>query len=163
MTGTHPWLAGEERGANRFGLRAIERIIRQALADIPGIAFIDATLGGLRGRSFPRMMVQIDPTLRTVTVDLAIAVVWPSPVELVARTARDAVTETIFSFTGYTVARVNVNVGLCVPGQRISSGSVLDHRPTPATSPHTSPPAPLRPITITPLYFTGEGTSKHVL
>lgn len=111
-------------GATRIGFKAMEKIVVAAIHNVPGSATVEAKLGGLGSRGFPRVALQMDPQSQTVAIDVAIAAGWPSPVTAVADATRTAIASSVRTHTGYEPTRVNVTVGSLVPAPRVDADTV---------------------------------------
>lgn len=136
------------QGQLRFSLRAVETLIRTAIAGVPGTTSIDAKLAGIGGRAYPRLLVKVDPERELISVDCDIAVTWPSPVTEVATATRAAIESAVRVYTGYSTSRVNVTVGAAKPGQRIESEQVSRRLLPSASTPRVRPARAIRHIEL---------------
>lgn len=82
---------------------------------VPGVVTHASGINRITGRTLPRAELRWDADHRSVTVDLQVAVSWPSPVVDVAAAVRDSVARWVTDATGAQVAAVNVEVAAVVP------------------------------------------------
>ncbi|WP_297006714.1 Asp23/Gls24 family envelope stress response protein [uncultured Corynebacterium sp.] len=114
--------------------------VRGALS-VPGVISHSSGIGRFTGRSLPRADLRWDADHHSVSVDLQIAVAWPSPVITVATVVRETVAAWITAATGIPVSVVNVTVAAVVPDTRVTTTVV-----------ETAPRSPeLAPVVATPL------------
>jgi uncharacterized alkaline shock family protein YloU len=93
--------------------RAAARIVTAAALGVPGVIRHSSGIGRFTGRDLPRAAAMITP--RSVSVDVSIAVAWPSPVALIAREVKWAVARNLEHLTGVPVEQVNIVVSALVP------------------------------------------------
>ena len=126
--------------------------LRGALS-VPGVIRHSSGINRFTGRSLPRAEIRWDGDHRTVTVDVQIAVSWPSPVVDIATRVRDVVSTWVTDTTGIPVPVVNVEVSAVVPGDGpVTSGDVA-----------ACPEAPdLEPVSATPLSATSPEVTRTV-
>ncbi|QPK79545.1 Asp23/Gls24 family envelope stress response protein [Corynebacterium lizhenjunii] len=127
-------------GTTRIGLRAMERVVHDAIDHVPGTVRVQGTLKKLGGKDFPRLAIQMDPDTQMVAIDTAIAVAWPSPVTEVAAAVRSAIGQAVQDFCGYTPTRINVVVGHAEPSQqRVTSAQIAYAQPLTPRQPVARP------------------------
>ena len=114
--------SSQTAGATSYKTRVAEHVVERAIYRVPGTTDVD---GGLLSRNYPRFDVRLDQEAQKASVDVVIAVVWPSPAVRVAAEVRKAVAEALDVYMGYEATRVNVTIGEAVPSkQRISRADV---------------------------------------
>ncbi|MGP5242590.1 Asp23/Gls24 family envelope stress response protein [Corynebacterium variabile] len=125
--------------------------VRGALS-VPGVLSHSSGINRFTGRSLPRADLRWDACHRSVSVDIQIAVAWPSPVVDVAKTVRETVAQWITDATGIAVSTVNVSVGAVVPAARVTTTDLADAPRSPE----------LEPVVATPLAATSPTVERAV-
>lgn len=145
---------GDSRGATVLSEAAVERIVVEAIASVPGTVSSSSRFSKLARRGFPRVDVQLDAFGGAVAAEAEIAVSWPSPVAHVARTVRSTVTRWLADATGLPVVRVDVKVASVTgrdggaPMARVTRADLDAHDPAPPLAPprvrprHVTDPSP---------------------
>lgn len=143
--------------------RAVARIAEAAVKGVPGSISLDSKLAGLAARSYPRVEARIDRGSSTASVNVEMAVTYPSPVVAVTDTARAAVTAHVRELTGLDVSTVNITVADARPARdsadHVTADDVARYDVTPdttpitvhpstVTSPHTAPERELTPVVV---------------
>lgn len=114
--------SSQAAGTTSYKTRVAEHVVERAIYSVPGTTDVD---GGLLSRNYPRFDIRLDQERQVASVDVVIAVVWPSPAVRVATEVRTAVAEALDIFMGYEATRVNVTIGEAIPTkQRISRDDV---------------------------------------
>jgi uncharacterized alkaline shock family protein YloU len=125
--------------------------VRGALS-VPGVLSHSSGINRFTGRSLPRAELRWDAGHRSVSVDIQIAVAWPSPAVDVAKTVRETVAQWITDGTGIAVSTVNVGVGAVVPADRVTATDLADAPRSPE----------LDPVVATPLTVTSPTVERTV-
>lgn len=97
--------------------RSVTKLVAAATSTVPGVASLSTGMGRITGRTFPRFDVQLDPDGDTATIEVIIAVTWPSPVASVAEAVRDTIIEHLRILAGVKVLSCNVMVGPVVASE----------------------------------------------
>ena len=114
--------SSQAAGNTSYKTRVAEHVVERAIYSVPGTTDVD---GGLLSRNYPRFDIRLDQERQVASVDVVIAVVWPSPAVRVATEVRTAIAEALDIFLGYEATRVNVTIGEAIPStQRISRDDV---------------------------------------
>ncbi|WP_455006319.1 hypothetical protein [Corynebacterium propinquum] len=114
--------SSQAAGTTSYKTRVAEHVVERAIYSVPGTTDVD---GGLLSRNYPRFDIRLDQERQVASVDVVIAVVWPSPAVRVATEVRTAIAEALDIFMGYEATRVNVTIGEAIPTkQRISRDDV---------------------------------------
>ncbi|WP_454979754.1 hypothetical protein [Corynebacterium propinquum] len=114
--------SSQAAGTTSYKTRVAEHVVERAIYSVPGTTDVD---GGLLSRNYPRFDIRLDQERQVASVDVVIAVVWPSPAVRVATEVRTAIAEALDIFMGYEATRVNVTIGEAIPStQRISRDDV---------------------------------------
>jgi uncharacterized alkaline shock family protein YloU len=103
----------EERGKLTIADRVVERVAAYAVSQVPhAVAAPRRILGMSVGQARPEGDANVDATVRgaTASIEVALAVAWPQPVDAVARAARDQVRREVERITGVHVDYVDVEV-----------------------------------------------------
>ena len=125
--------------------------VRGALS-VPGVLSHSSGINRFTGRSLPRAELRWDAGHRSVSVEIQIAVAWPSPAVDVAKTVRETVAQWITDGSGIAVSTVNVGVGAVVPADRVTATDLADAPRSPE----------LEPVVATPLTFTSPTVERTV-
>ena len=114
--------SSQAAGTTSYKTRVAEHVVERAIYSVPGTTDVD---GGLLSRNYPRFDIRLDQERQVASVDVVIAVVWPSPAVRVATEVRTAIAEALDIYMGYEATRVNVTIGEAVPSkQRIGRDDV---------------------------------------
>lgn len=114
--------SSQAAGTTSYKTRVAEHVVERAIYSVPGTTDVD---GGLLSRNYPRFDIRLDQERQVASVDVVIAVVWPSPAVRVATEVRTAIAEALDIFMGYEATRVNVTIGEAIPStQRIGREDV---------------------------------------
>lgn len=114
--------SSQAAGTTSYKTRVAEHVVERAIYSVPGTTDVD---GGLLSRNYPRFDIRLDQERQVASVDVVVAVVWPSPAVRVATEVRTAIAEALDIYMGYEATRVNVTIGEAVPSkQRISRDDV---------------------------------------
>jgi uncharacterized alkaline shock family protein YloU len=111
--GTPVLAAPEDRGALTVADRVVERVASHAVAVVPhAVAAPRRVLGVAVGQGRPEDRAHVAATVHgsTAAIDVALAVVWPHPVDEVAQAVRRQVQQDVERITGVRVSRVDVEV-----------------------------------------------------
>lgn len=182
IRGPVPVPARGDHGTTTLADGVLRDIVRRALLDTPGVISHASGVTRLAGRALPRFSLSHDG--EKISVDAHIAVSWPSPVALVAASARERVSAYLEAMSGLGTTAVDITVVDVVAGEptqpypRVTTAMLLALRsqpqlrtirstPLPAVSPQWEPavivhpvtddPLPLQPITATePAVYTPE-------
>lgn len=131
--------SSQAAGTTSYKTRVAEHVVERAIYSVPGTTDVD---GGLLSRNYPRFDIRLDQERQVASVDVVIAVVWPSPAVRVATEVRTAIAEALDIYMGYEATRVNVTIGEAVPSkQRIGRDDVAARQ---RFSPGISPSAKSR-------------------
>ncbi|MEJ5928019.1 Asp23/Gls24 family envelope stress response protein [Corynebacterium sp. H128] len=98
--------------------RALTKIVEAAVDSVPGTVSFSTGMGRLTGRAFPRCDVQLDDTATAMSVEVFIAVTWPSPVNEVAAAVQRTIIEHVRVLAGLKVDTCNVVVGPVISTSR---------------------------------------------
>lgn len=117
----------------QLNAKSLEPIVRRAALSVPGVIRHTSGINRLTGREFPLCDIQEDhhgpgaeavedtqaepDAVRGYTIDMQIAVRWPSPVNAVAQMVRYTVAQWIIDYTGRGVNAINVEVAAVVPAE----------------------------------------------
>lgn len=117
----------------QLNAKSLEPIVRRAALSVPGVIRHTSGINRLTGREFPLCDIQEDhhgpgagsvedtqaepDAVRGYTIDMQIAVRWPSPVNAVAQMVRYTVAQWIIDYTGRGINAINVEVAAVVPAE----------------------------------------------
>lgn len=136
--------------------------VRGALS-VPGVVSHASGINRITGRRLPRAELRWDAGHRSVSVDLQIAVAWPSPVVDVAAAVRETAGTWVTTVTGIPVSTVNVEVSAVVPvpvDADPAGTTVADLGTAPRTPDLT--PVTAAPLTVvSPTVTRGTGEPVH--
>lgn len=121
----------------------MSRVAVAAALTVPSVIRQVGGMSRLTGRDLPRADVSMGD--RSVSVNLYIAVVWPSRVSEVARAVHDEVDRVLDGIVGLPLHRLNVLVVGTAPGKGSDDG-----RPTSSAGETTRTPLSPRPPTASP-------------
>lgn len=96
--------------------RAVGRIVARAVRTVPGCIRHSSGIDKVTGRQLPRWEVDLDPDNTAMSIEVHVAVCWPSPLTAIAALVRDRVKQWVVAYTGIPVLRVDVVVAAVVPG-----------------------------------------------
>ena len=117
-----------------IGVKALEKIVGQAILRVPGTLTRASNLDKITGRAYPRYQVELTKTESgtQVLVDATIAVAWPAPITDIAVAVRTSVRTHLQVLAGISEATVNVAVGPVIPEpERVTVEEVHTARLTP--------------------------------
>lgn len=138
-------LASPSQSITHIEDRVYSALALQAALSIPGVIGHASGITRFTGRRLPRSGIRWDALHTSVSVDLQIAITWPTPVVDMARVVQETVRHWIGDFTGTPVVSVNVDIEAIVPAPETQP-------PVNSAALDAAPRAPqLNPISITPL------------
>lgn len=135
--------------------RVFSILALQGALSVPGVIGHTSGITRFTGRKLPRSSIRWDALHTSISVDLQIAITWPSPIVDIARVVQDTVCQWILDFTGTHVVAVNVDIGAVVPSPRA-------HLPVTSADLDSTPRAPsLQPISTEPLTVTSPVVNRR--
>lgn len=114
--------ASADRGQLVIGHRVVEKIARQAASEI---AAAGGTIGGFLGLGSrsdlsARPKAEVELSGRTASIDLTVAVAYPTPLRQAAEEVRQHVIDRVAELVGVEVTRVDVSItALHQPSSRL--------------------------------------------
>ncbi|HIW96469.1 MAG TPA: Asp23/Gls24 family envelope stress response protein [Candidatus Corynebacterium gallistercoris] len=155
--------------------KILEPVVRRAALSVPGVITHSSGLNKLTGKDYPRCDIQEDTystgsATGALSVDIHVAVHWPSPVTAVAQVVRQTVAQWLIDYTGREVNAVNVEVAAVVAdhdhaelrGRRLTIEDLRNHDVhAPLTTPVATPIEPT--VDPTPGKATGVAPAHESL
>jgi uncharacterized alkaline shock family protein YloU len=103
----------EDRGTLNIDDRVVERVAGYAVTQVPHAAAAPRRILGMSmGQARPEEEAHVAATVRgaTASIEVALAVAWPHPVDEVANAARSQVRRDVERITGVRVDHVDVEI-----------------------------------------------------